>query len=142
MFVKIAENSQEREKAYMIRRQVFVQEQNVPLEEEIDGYEDVSTHFVLYNDQEHPIGAGRFRVIDNIGKVQRICVLAAGRKSGAGAKIMNAIEEYAIQQGIPKLKLDAQVHAIPFYSKLGYEIVSDEFMDAGIPHRTMIKTVL
>ncbi|PJN86824.1 GNAT family N-acetyltransferase [Bacillus sp. mrc49] len=141
MFVKIAKNSQEREKAYMIRRQVFVQEQNVPIEEEIDQYEDVSTHFVLYNEQEQPVGAGRLRDIDNIGKVQRICVLATGRKNGAGAMIMNAIEEYAIQQGMHQLKLDAQVHAIPFYSKLGYEIVSDEFMDAGIPHKTMIKTL-
>ncbi|MCP1491021.1 GNAT family N-acetyltransferase [Peribacillus frigoritolerans] len=141
MFVKIAENSQELENAYMIRRKVFVQEQNVPLEEEIDEYEKDSTHFVLYDEQHQPIGAGRFRIIDNIGKVQRICVLSSGRKNGAGAMIMNAIEEYAIQQEVPQLKLDSQVHAIPFYSKLGYEIVSDEFMDAGIPHKTMKKTI-
>ncbi|CAH0208703.1 putative N-acetyltransferase YjcF [Peribacillus sp. Bi96] len=141
MFVKIAETTLDRENAYMIRKKVFVHEQNVPLEEEIDEYEDVSTHFVLYNEQEQPIGAGRFRVIDNIGKVQRICVLSSGRKSGAGAMIMNAIEEYAIQQEVPQLKLDSQVHAIPFYSKLGYEVVSDEFMDAGIPHKTMMKTI-
>jgi predicted GNAT family N-acyltransferase len=112
VFVKIAENNQELENAYMIRRKVFVQEQNVPLEEEIDEYEKESTHFVLYDEQHQPIGAGRFRVIDNIGKVQRICVLSSGRKNGAGAMIMNAIEEYAIQQEVPQLKLDSQVHAI------------------------------
>ncbi|MGE7183239.1 GNAT family N-acetyltransferase [Peribacillus sp. NPDC006672] len=142
MFVKIAENTQELENAYMIRKKVFVQEQKVPLEEEIDEYEEESAHFVLYDDQDQPIGAGRLRVIDNIGKVQRICVLSSGRKNGAGAMIMNAIEEYASKREVPQLKLDAQVHAIPFYSKLGYEIVSDEFMDAGIPHKTMTKTIL
>lgn len=55
--------------------------------------------------------------------------------------IMSAIEEFAEQNKIPQLKLDAQLHAIPFYSKLGYQIVSDEFMDAGIPHKTMKKNI-
>ncbi|AXN40230.1 GNAT family N-acetyltransferase [Peribacillus butanolivorans] len=141
MFVKIAENTQEREYAYMIRKKVFVDEQNVPIEEEIDHYEEDSTHFVLYNEQEQPVGAGRFRVIDGVGKVQRICVLSTTRKNGAGAMIMSAIEEFAEQNKIPQLKLDAQLHAIPFYSKLGYQIVSDEFMDAGIPHKTMKKNI-
>ncbi|MBK5445562.1 MULTISPECIES: GNAT family N-acetyltransferase [unclassified Peribacillus] len=141
MFVKIAENTQEREYAYMIRKKVFVDEQNVPIEEEIDQYEEDSTHFVLYNEQEQPVGAGRFRVIDGVGKVQRICVLSTERKNGAGAMIMSAIGEFAEQNKIPQLKLDAQLHAIPFYSKLGYQIVSDEFMDAGIPHKTMKKNI-
>ncbi|MEJ9229387.1 GNAT family N-acetyltransferase [Peribacillus butanolivorans] len=141
MFVKIAKNTQEREYAYIIRKKVFVDEQNVPIEEEIDQYEEDSTHFVLYNEQEQPVGAGRFRVINGVGKVQRICVLSTARKNGAGAMIMSAIEEFAEQNKIPQLKLDAQLHAIPFYSKLGYQIVSDEFMDAGIPHKTMKKNI-
>ena len=141
MFVKIVENDQEREYAYTIRKKVFVEEQHVPLEEEIDQYEEDSVHFLLYNDEEHPIGAGRFRIIDGIGKVQRICVLSTARKTGAGAMIMNAIEQYAIEQNVPQLKLDAQLHAIPFYSKLGYDIISEEFMDAGIAHKTMKKKI-
>lgn len=52
---------------------------------------------------------------------------------------MNKIEEYALNNGAPALKLNAQTQAIPFYSKLGYEVISDEFLDAGIPHKTMIK---
>lgn len=141
MFVKIVENDQEREYAYTIRKKVFVEEQHVPLEEEIDQYEEDSVHFLLYNDEEHPVGAGRFRIIDGIGKVQRICVLPTARKTGAGAMIMNAIEQYAISQNVPQLKLDAQLHAIPFYSKLGYDIISEEFMDAGIAHKTMKKKI-
>ncbi|MGE7781367.1 GNAT family N-acetyltransferase [Peribacillus sp. NPDC097264] len=141
MFVKIVENEQERGYAYTIRKKVFVEEQHVPLEEEIDQYEEDSTHFVLYNDEDQPIGAGRFRIIDGIGKVQRICVLSDSRKTGAGAMIMNAIEEFAVSHDVTQLKLDAQLHAIPFYSKLGYEIISEEFMDAGIPHKTMKKKI-
>lgn len=52
---------------------------------------------------------------------------------------MNGIEQFALEKGLQKLKLNAQTHAIPFYGKLGYEVVSDEFLDAGIPHKTMVK---
>ena len=54
---------------------------------------------------------------------------------------MNKIETYALENGIDNFKLNAQTHAIPFYSRLGYEVVSEEFLDAGIPHRTMIKQI-
>nr|WP_239558736.1 GNAT family N-acetyltransferase [Peribacillus deserti] len=126
------------QQAYSVRKEVFVEEQNVPLEEEIDQYEADSTHFLLFiNDK--PAGAGRFRILDGIGKVERICVLSSARQKGAGKAIMDGIEEYAKQQEISKLKLNAQTHAIPFYEKLGYEVSSEEFMDAGIPHKSMAK---
>ena len=130
---------QQLDDAFFVRKAVFIDEQQVAVEEEIDEYEDCSVHFVLYNDQNEPIGAGRFRELDGYGKVERICVLPTYRQSGAGHKIMKAIEEYASQHGFQKLKLNAQTHAIPFYEKLGYHIISEEFLDAGIPHRTMVK---
>jgi predicted GNAT family N-acyltransferase len=139
MYVKIADTKEEREDAYFVRTKVFIDEQNVPAEEEIDEYEDAATHFVLYDDAHSPIGAGRFRLVDGIGKVERICVLSSARQKGAGVHIMNAIQEFAASQGIHTLKLNAQTHAIPFYEKLGYQTVSDEFLDAGIPHKTMVK---
>jgi predicted GNAT family N-acyltransferase len=138
--VKIVENQKELEDAYSVRKIVFVEEQNVPLEEEIDDYEGEAEHFVMY-DEGSPIAAGRFRFVDGYGKVERICVLNKARKTGAGKTIMNAIENYALQKDIHKLKLNAQTHAIPFYAGLGYEIVSEEFMDAGIPHKTMVKEI-
>ena len=52
---------------------------------------------------------------------------------------MDEIEKFASINGLRKLKLNAQTHAIPFYSGLGYKIISEEFMDAGIPHKTMVK---
>jgi predicted GNAT family N-acyltransferase len=138
--VKIVENQSELNDAYSVRKTVFIHEQNVPAEEEIDQHEDEATHFVMYKDGS-PVGAGRFRVFDHFGKVERICVLKEMRKSGAGKAIMNEIEIFASSQGLHKLKLNAQTHAIPFYSGLGYEIISEEFMDAGIPHKTMVKQI-
>jgi predicted GNAT family N-acyltransferase len=138
--VRIVKTEQELADAFEVRRTVFVGEQNVPEEEEIDQHESEAVHFVLYSDGT-AAGAGRFRILDGIGKVERICVLKESRNSGAGVAVMNKIEDYAKSQGISSLKLNAQTHAIPFYSRLGYETVSEEFLDAGIPHKTMKKTI-
>ena len=140
MNVILVNSEKEKQDAFSVRRTVFVDEQQVPEEEEIDQYEDDCAHFVLYNGTE-PQGAGRFRVLDGYGKVERICVLKEARGTGAGKAIMGKIEDHAKEQGIEKLKLNAQVQAIPFYDRLGYEVVSEEFLDAGIPHRTMVKTI-
>lgn len=140
MEVRIVKTEQELADAFEVRRKVFVGEQNVPEEEEIDQHESEAVHFVLYSEGT-AAGAGRFRILDGIGKVERICVLKESRNSGAGVAVMNKIEDYAKSQGISSLKLNAQTHAIPFYSRLGYETVSEEFLDAGIPHKTMKKTI-
>jgi predicted GNAT family N-acyltransferase len=140
--VEIAKSEAQLEEVFQVRKTVFVNEQHVPLAEEIDEFENGSTHFVLY-DEGLPAGAGRFRIVEGgIGKVERICVLKKVRGKGAGREIMLAIEQHAKDQSIPKLKLNAQTYAIPFYEGLGYEIVSEEFMDAGIPHKTMVKTFI
>lgn len=138
--VKVVSSEQELDDAFSVRKQVFINEQNVPEEEEIDQFEDEAVHFVLYNNGI-PAGAGRFRTVDGNGKVERICVLKENRQSGSGKAIMDKIEEHAKKQGLPALKLNAQTQAIPFYEKLGYQVISEEFMDAGIPHRTMKKTI-
>ncbi|WML49543.1 GNAT family N-acetyltransferase [Neobacillus sp. PS3-34] len=140
MNVKIVSSQQELDDAFSVRKKVFIEEQNVPAEEEIDQYEDDCVHFVLYNG-EQPSGACRFRVVDGYGKVERICVMKDQRKSGAGKAIMKAIEKHAQENGVQRLKLNAQTHAIPFYSGLGYDTVSEEFLDAGIPHKTMVKSI-
>lgn len=128
--------------ALHVRRTVFIEEQHVPEEEEIDEFEQDATHFVLY-DGEKPVGAGRFRTIDDgVGKIERICILPQYRGRGAGKQLMETIEMFAKEQGIRKVKLNAQTHAEPFYQKLGYDTVSDVFMDAGIPHVTMVKSLL
>lgn len=141
VIVKKVETQQELEDAYRIRMDVFVKEQHVPEEEEIDEYEPKATHFVIYEDSE-VIGAGRLRYLNEYGKIERICIAKTFRSKGIGQLLMNAIEDEIKQNHFLKAKLNAQTQAKSFYSRLGYEIVSGEFLDAGIPHVTMEKTLI
>lgn len=139
--IKAAETPLEKEQAFEIRRKVFVEEQGVPLSIEMDEHDDSAIHFVGY-ELEQPIAAARLREVGlGIGKVERVCVLPEFRGQHVGLLIMNAIEEHASQSGLSRLKLNSQSYAIPFYEKLNYVVTSPEFMDAGIPHRTMEKTI-
>ncbi|MED4360023.1 GNAT family N-acetyltransferase [Geobacillus stearothermophilus] len=129
------------EDALRVRRIVFIEEQNVPEEEEIDAFEHESFHLVLY-DGEQAVAAGRFRLVDEgVGKAERICVLPAYRGRGVSRMVMEALEQLAKTKGAKTAKLNAQTHAEPFYQKLGYTTVSGVFMDAGIPHVTMVKSL-
>ncbi|WP_459500782.1 GNAT family N-acetyltransferase [Bacillus sp. C1] len=138
MQAQIVQTDEQLRDAFSVRKQVFVEEQHVSAEEEYDQFEEVATHVVIY-DEDVPIGAGRLRIVDEIGKMERICVLASHRKKGVGKIIMNSLEAYAKEKSLPKLKLHAQTHAEVFYKMLGYETVSDVFMEADIPHVVMIK---
>lgn len=133
------ETKEQLNNAFAIRKEVFVNEQNVPIEEEIDEHENEAIHFLVYDEEESPIGAGRLRMIDGLGKVERVCILASARNKGVGRVLMAKIEETACDAGIKEMKLNAQCHAESFYLNLGYETISGEFLDAGIPHVTMKK---
>lgn len=125
--------------AFFVRKEVFVKEQHVPEEEEIDQFEDTSEHIVIY-DGGQPVGAGRWRLKDGHGKLERICVMKSHRSLGVGAIIMQALEKAAAAKGADSFILHAQTQAVPFYEKQGYRVTSgEEFLDAGIPHLEMIK---
>lgn len=138
--MKVVHISTEQDKqiAFAVRKAVFVEEQGVPEAEELDDLDQTSEHFLLY-DAAKPIGAGRFRSYENAGKFERICILSSYRGKGAGSFIMKEIEKFAEINGFKTLKLNAQTQALSFYEKLGYRITSEEFLDAGIPHRAMEK---
>ena len=139
--VRIATSDLERENAFSVRRKVFVGEQGVPLNLELDDLDETATHFIVYS-SETPVGAGRLRVtVDGIGKVERICILEEYRGKHLGNLIMQTLEEHAKETGMSKIILNAKTHAVPFYEKLGYVITSPEFMDADIPHRAMEKNI-
>ncbi|GAA0333853.1 GNAT family N-acetyltransferase [Oceanobacillus oncorhynchi subsp. oncorhynchi] len=139
MLVKTALTPEELQDVYHIRNEVFVDEQNVPPEEEIDEFDKTATHFIAYA-EETPVAAARLRFTeDGYGKLERICVLKSQRGKAIGKKLMQKMEEKITNQDYHLAKLNAQTHAQLFYQKLGYEVTSGEFMDAGIPHVTMIK---
>ena len=138
MNLKTVETKEELQDAYHVRMEVFVDEQNVPPEEEIDEFEKIATHFVMY-DQDKPIAASRLRFVDEYGKLERICVVKNYRGKSCGKQLIDAMEKAIAQKGYQKAKLNAQPHAEDFYKKLEYKTVSGEFLDAGIPHITMVK---
>lgn len=130
--------------ALSIRKEVFVKEQNVPLEDEFDEFDTLNEHsehiLVYYN--EKPVGTGRVRWIDDIGKLERICILKPYRKFGLGKVIVKALEEIAEEKGLFQVKLHGQTHAEDFYRKLGYQTSLSMFMEDGIPHVLMTKELL
>ena len=127
--------------ALKIRYAVFVNEQGVSEEEEIDSLEDKTEHVVLYVDGK-PVATAR---IYNLGKktfkVQRVAVHKDTRGIGYGAVIMTEAEKKIHELGGHKVTLGAQNSAIPFYEKRAYGIEGEEFMEAGSPRPTMSKYV-
>ena len=133
-------NSTTYKEALKIRFEVFVEEQKVPEDLEIDELEDQSHHLVLYENGT-PIGTARiFHVGDGLYKMQRVAILKNYRGQGNGGKLVKAIEQQVHHLQGQKITLGAQIHALSFYEKLGYAVEGPEFMDAGIPHREMTKT--
>lgn len=138
MIVKRVETEEEQQDAYDIRKQVFVYEQKVPLEIELDEYERESVHFIAYK-QLIPVGAARVRKVDNEAKVERVCVLKTYRQAGIGHLLMKEIEDFANKQNWLPIRLHAQLEAVPFYEKIGYITCSDLFYEANLPHVAMKK---
>ncbi|MES1040865.1 MULTISPECIES: GNAT family N-acetyltransferase [Peribacillus] len=127
--------------AFQIRKEVFVEEQGFPLESEFDEYDTLnalSEHILVYYN-EKPVGTGRLRVVDGLGKLERICILEPYRKFGLGKIIIKTLEEIAKKMEISQVKLHGQTQAEGFYKKLGYHTSSDVFMEDGGPHLLMIK---
>lgn len=131
------------QKAFHIRKEVFVKEQGVPLEDEFDEFDTLNgqcEHILVYY-EEQAVGTGRLRVVDGLGKLERICILEPYRKFGLGKVIVKALEDIAKVKGLSQVKLHGQTHAESFYEKLGYQTSSEVFMEDGIPHILMIKTL-
>jgi predicted GNAT family N-acyltransferase len=122
---------------FAIRLTVFVDEQKVPLEEERDEHDPTALHFLALLEGE-PAGTARVLIKDagRLAKITRVAVLASARGTGVGAALMRHIHA-----AVPaaSFTLDAQLRALPFYERLGYRAEGPEFMEAGIPHRRMVK---
>jgi len=118
-----------------VRREVFVDEQSVPAQLEIDGRDDHCIH-ALAMDCDRPVGTGRIDLAGG-GKVGRVAVVREYRRRGIGSRLMAALEQAAREHGLQSIWFHAQESAIPFYEKLGYSLEGESFMEAGIPHRQM-----
>lgn len=118
-----------------IRELVFIEEQHVPPELEVDEQDPLSQHVLLF-ERDIPVATGRLTPDGHIG---RVAVLKDFRKRGFGQLVIQELEGIARQRGMPRVALGAQCQAINFYLKLGYQTVGGMFMDAGIEHQMMEK---
>ncbi|MGX7025124.1 GNAT family N-acetyltransferase [Vagococcus hydrophili] len=131
-------NSPTYQDALKIRKEVFVKEQNIPLDIEI-AQESDCLHFVLYDNNQ---AKATVRLLDkgnHIFKVQRMAVLKEARKKGYAKQLLLFAEQSAKETGATKIVLGAQESALGFYESLNYLVEDDEYFEAGIRHFDMEK---
>lgn len=127
-----------------IRFRVFVDEQKVPAELELDETDSTAFHVLATDKSGEPCGTGRLYVDPENAqhaKIGRMAVLAQHRGGGCGRAILAALIDEARRCGYSVAILSAQTHALPFYEKFGFASDGPEYLDAGIPHRTMLMTL-
>ncbi|CAM5778111.1 hypothetical protein CCAE64S_00067 [Castellaniella caeni] len=120
--------------ASRIRLEVFVQEQQVPLEEELDPMDAQCLHAIAYDAAGQAVGTGRLLPDGHIG---RMAVRQPWRGVGVGSLLLVALVNLARQRGDAEVVLAAQLHARPFYARHGFVEEGGTFMDVGIEHRRM-----
>jgi predicted GNAT family N-acyltransferase len=124
------------EQAWALRRRVFIEEQQVPEEIELDT-DDAHAIHALALEGGRPVGCGRMLARGDYVKIGRMAVLAERRGVGIGRRVLQFLVEHARQGGFRRAVLDAQVHAEGFYLKQGFTPVGEVFEEAGIMHRRM-----
>lgn len=121
-----------------LRTEVFVSEQNVPAEIELDDKDAHCVHALAADDAGRVIGTGRLLpAAGGIARIGRMAVARAWRGNGVGAAMLEALITAAKARGDHQVELHAQLHAAPFYDRQGFERVGDVYEEAGIAHITM-----
>jgi predicted GNAT family N-acyltransferase len=138
--VRPARDAREVRAALALRHEVFVVEQRVPLEEEVDRHDETALHLVA-------VDGGRVvatcRLVDEGGtsKLGRMAVAASARRRGLASALLAEAEARARKGGAARIALAAQTGALALYERAGYTAYGDRFLDAGIEHVMMEKRV-
>lgn len=141
------------EAAWRVRLAVFVEEQQVPLDEEVDAADtaETTTHVIVVTveDPHDAVATGRLLsdpAHPGVVHIGRVAVRERWRTGGVGAIVMRALEDLAVEtasvDGTVRIELSAQEQAIGFYERLGYTITGERYLDAGIWHRDAVRTVV
>jgi predicted GNAT family N-acyltransferase len=120
----------------MIREKVFIEEQEVTSQLEWDGMDKDAIHFLAFKDKKG-VGCARAFVIQNRMQLGRLAVLREYRGEGIGSALIETAITLAKLNQLSGIYISAQCHAIDFYKKFGFEVTSDIYLDAEIPHRDM-----
>ncbi|MET9291715.1 GNAT family N-acetyltransferase [Streptomyces sp. NPDC003077] len=137
---------------FAVRREVFVAEQGVPEEVEMDAYDARAVHLLASAADGRPLGTARilhgpvahekYAVDGDTAVLGRLAVGKAARGTGLGALLVRAVEDEARRLGLTSVYLEAQTHALGFYERLGYAAYGPEFDEgSGIPHRAMRRSL-
>ncbi len=127
---------QEREAVFALRVEVFVKEQNVPAELELDA-EDAHALHIIAEEEGHVLGCARLLVSEREAHIGRLAVKRTHRGMGIGSAVCRFIIAYCGEKGFSRVWLNSQLHAVGFYETLGFEKKGEVFMEAGIPHIEM-----
>jgi predicted GNAT family N-acyltransferase len=138
VLVRILPWSDARTEAQRIREAVFVAEQGVSREIELDDWDERCEHALAYDGYGRAIGTGRLLPDGHIG---RMAVLRESRGQGVGGRVLEALIECARERGMRCVALNAQTHAAPFYARYGFIVAGETFMEAGIPHVAMERSL-
>ncbi len=123
---------------FAIRRTVFIIEQSVPEEIEIDGQDPAAQHVLAYLD-DRPVGTGR---ITPEGRIGRMAVLREARGQGVGTAMLEHLLDIARGLAVDKVCLSAQCPAVPFYARFGFSPTGAVYQEAGIDHRWMERALV
>lgn len=138
---KVVQNEKEFQVAYKIRVEVFVNEQKVPIDMELDEDDKNATHILIYKD-DVAIGCGRLVFHDDYVKMGRVAIRKSERLKGYGQKLCLELINLCKQKKCKQILIHAQCNAIKFYKKLGFEELGEVFDEAGIDHIKMVKKLL
>lgn len=146
--VRVVGDSADLEVCFGVRKEVFVAEQGVPEELEYDSYDAGALHVLAVREDGVALGTGRLvsgagdpGADPGVGTLGRLAVNREARGLGVGGALVRALEEGARRLGLSVVELHAQTHAVGFYERLGYVAHGEEFLDAGIPHRAMRRSL-
>jgi predicted GNAT family N-acyltransferase len=140
--VRFASTPADLEAGYKLRRDVFEVEQNIPRPLDRDPYDDAADHVVVFDEKGRCVGTGRVvRMDSRTAQIGRMAVAADQRKHGVGAMVLEALERMAKLRGITDIVVNSQLPAESFYRNRGYVRSGDTFLDQGVPHVLMRKSL-
>ena len=136
--VRPARDADEVRAALALRLEVFVVEQNVPVDEEVDEHDETALHLVAVEDGR-VIATARVVMEGDTAKLGRVAVARHARRLGIAGRLIAASESHARAHGAARVALAAQTGALPLYEKAGYIAYGERFMDANLEHLMMEK---
>jgi predicted GNAT family N-acyltransferase len=138
--VRPASDPSEVDAALELRRRVFVDEQQVPLEADVDGLDPHALHIVAVENGK-VLGTCRLVFDGELARLGRMAVDLRARGRGIGTAILAEAESESRAAGAQRIRLHAQVTAQPLYERGGFQAQGEEFLDEGIPHVPMEKAL-